>query len=126
MSSESEWREIRQHHRLIWESIAQRSEQNTGWKPMVLYAGISSHRVHGDSSRDCSQTPPDSPENNVAWASSLCSFALSGDAFHVSTVFPRIWTKIRLKLWAESSSPFGAAGVSNPRNKTWAESYRTF
>jgi hypothetical protein len=41
-------------------------EQNTGWKPMLLYAIALPLRVHGDSSRDDLERSLDSPENNVA------------------------------------------------------------
>jgi hypothetical protein len=66
MSSESDWRKFAPPSTDL-ESIAQRCEQNTGWKPMVLYVAVaSSLLVHGDSSRDGSKRSLDRLENNVA------------------------------------------------------------
>ena len=80
---------------------------------MLHYAVASPLRVHGDSSWDGAERSLDRPENNVAWASSLCSFAPSSGVFQASTVPPGCVQRSGLKPWAESCSPSG--GINHPK-----------
>jgi hypothetical protein len=47
-------------------NIAPQCKQNTGWKPMLLYAVASSLGVHGDSSSDGSERSLNSPETQCS------------------------------------------------------------
>jgi hypothetical protein len=59
---------------IVWKSIARRCEQNTGWKPMLLYAVAWLPWVRRRLRQDVLQRSLDSPEGNVVWASGLyCS-----------------------------------------------------